>query len=113
MRPLFIFISLSVSLLNGLSDDGVGLAGFKSRANGFLFALLLAPFLSHPVFPFSSFILWVGILGWGLRSDRVLIILSQPYFTKLFLIIIIVIGTSNLSVMYFFKLQATKYVGIL
>ena len=38
------FIPLSVSL-NDLGDpvfDGVGLAGFKSRANAFLLALLLA-----------------------------------------------------------------------
>ena len=36
-----IFISFSVSLWNDLSDpvfDGVGLAGFKSRANAFLLA---------------------------------------------------------------------------
>ena len=35
------FIPLSVSLWNGLDDpvfDGVGLAGFKSRANAFLLA---------------------------------------------------------------------------
>ena len=35
------FIRVSVSLLNDLSDpvfDGVGLAGFKSSANAFLFA---------------------------------------------------------------------------
>ena len=35
------FILLSVSLWNGLDDpvfDGVGLAGFKSRANAFLLA---------------------------------------------------------------------------
>ena len=35
------FVPLSVSLRNDLSDpvfDGVGLAGFKSRANAFLFA---------------------------------------------------------------------------
>ena len=35
------FVSLSVSLWNDLSDpvfDGVGLAGFKSRANAFLLA---------------------------------------------------------------------------
>ena len=59
------FIPMSVSLWNDLSDpvfDGVGLAGFKNRANAFLLALLLAPFLS-PVFLLSSFILWVGILG--------------------------------------------------
>ena len=35
------FVSLSVSLWNDLSDpvfDGMGLAGFKSRANAFLLA---------------------------------------------------------------------------
>ena len=54
------FISLSVSLWNDLGDpifDGVGLACFKSRANTFLSALLLAPFLSSAVFSFSSSIL--------------------------------------------------------
>ena len=41
------FIHLSLSLLNNLGDpvfDGVGLAGFKSKANAFLLAVLLAPF---------------------------------------------------------------------
>ena len=60
------FILWSVSLWNNLSDpvfDGVGLAGFKRRANAFL--LLLAHFLSPTVFPFSSFILWVGVVGLG------------------------------------------------
>ena len=36
-----IFIFLTVSLWNNISDpkfDGVGLAGFKTRANGFLLA---------------------------------------------------------------------------
>ena len=62
------FIPLSVSLSNDLSDpvfDGVGLAGFTSRANAFLLAYLFAPFLSPAVFNFSSFILWVGIVGLG------------------------------------------------
>ena len=52
------FIPLSVSLWNDLVDpvfDGVGLAGFKSKSNAFLLALLLSPFLSSPIFPFSSF----------------------------------------------------------
>ena len=31
---------------------------------------------SSTVFPFTSFILWVGILGWGLRPDIVWITLS-------------------------------------
>ena len=62
------FIPWSVSLWNDLSDavfDGVGLAGFKSRANAFLLAHLLAHFLSLAIFPFSSFILWVGVVGLG------------------------------------------------
>ena len=62
------FIPLSVSLWNDLSDpvfDGVGLAGFKSRANAFLFALLLAHFLSPAVSHFSSFIPWVGVVLLG------------------------------------------------
>ena len=61
------FIPWSVSLWNDLSDpvlDGVGLAGFKSRAIAFLL-LLLAHFLSPAVFPFSSFILWLGVVGLG------------------------------------------------
>ena len=64
------FIPLSVSLWNDLSDpvfDGVGLAGFESRANAFLLAWLLAFFLSPVVFLFSSFILRVGVVG--LRSS--------------------------------------------
>ena len=62
------FVPFSVSLWNDLSDpvfDGVGLAGFKSKANAFLLALLLTTFLSPPVFHFSSFLLWVGIVGMG------------------------------------------------
>ena len=82
------FIPLSVSLWNDLSDpvcDGVGLAGFKCRANAFLLALLLAHFLSPAVFPFSSFILWVYLccMVGVLRTDRVLIVspsLALPTF---------------------------------
>ena len=62
------FIPLSVYLWNELGDpvfDGVGLAGFKSKANFFLLAYLLSPILSSTVFPFSSFITWVGIVGFG------------------------------------------------
>ena len=62
------FIPWSVSLWNDLSDpvfDGVGLAGFKSKVNALLLAYLLAHFLSPTVFPFSSFILWVGVVGLG------------------------------------------------
>ena len=62
------FIPLSVYLWNDFGDpmfNGVGLAGFKSRANAFLLAQLVANFLSPAVFPFSSFILWVGVVGLG------------------------------------------------
>ena len=45
--------------------DGVGLAGYKNMVNAFLLPLLLSPFLSLAVFPFSSFILWVYIAGLG------------------------------------------------
>ena len=62
------FIPLSVSLWNDHGDpvfNGVGLAGFKSRASTFILAFLLAPFLSPTVFPFSSFILCVGVVWLG------------------------------------------------
>ena len=54
----------------------------------FLLAELLAPFLSPTVFRFSSFILhsmdWSYEAAWGLRTDRVLIALSQPCIANLF-----------------------------
>ena len=56
---------LSVSLWNDLSDpvfDGVGLAGFKSRANGFLLARSALSFLSPTVLSFYSF---HGVVVWG------------------------------------------------
>ena len=67
------FVPLSVSLWNDLSDpvfDGVGLAGFKSRANAFLLALSALSFLSPTVLSFSPF---HGLVVWGLGlwTDRV------------------------------------------
>ena len=67
-----------VPLWNDLADpvfDGVGLAGFKSRANDFLLAkaalsLLLVFYLSLP--SVYRLVLW----GWGLQTDRVYITLS-------------------------------------
>ena len=62
------FIPLSVSLWNDLNDpvfDGVGLAGIKSKANPFLLAKLLSHFLSPAVFPFSSLVQWVAVVGLG------------------------------------------------
>ena len=52
------FISLSVYLWNDLCDpvfDGVGFSGFKSRANVFLLAELLAPLFGSCCFPFLFF----------------------------------------------------------
>ena len=57
---------LSVSFWNDLADpvfDGVGLAGFKSRANAFYWPSCSPGFLSSTVFPSSSFLPWVGIVG--------------------------------------------------
>ena len=77
------FILLSVSIWNDLANnvfDGVWLAGFKSRANAFF----IGSSCSIPTIVFCSFsisllsvyrlVLW----GWGLRTDRVYITLSQP-----------------------------------
>ena len=67
------FVPLSVSLWNDLSDpvfDGVGLAGFKSRANAFLLARSAFSFLSRNVLSLSSLhglVAW----GWGLWTDIV------------------------------------------
>ena len=77
------FVSLSVSLWNDLGDpvfDGVGLAGFKSRASVFYSPKLLYPtivfyYFSLLLLPVYRLVLW----GWGLRTDRVYITLSQPY----------------------------------
>ena len=66
-----IFVPLSVSLWNDLSDpvfDGVGLAGFKSRANAFLSAWSGLSLLTPTILSFSSFhglVLW----GWGLWTE--------------------------------------------
>ena len=90
------FIPLSVSLWNDLANpvfDSVGLAGFKSRANAFSF-IGLSCSIPTIIYSFSlsllsvySLVLW----GWGLRTDRVYITLSQPCTADLFLIIIIII----------------------
>ena len=77
------FMPLSVSLWNDLSDPvfyGVGLAGFKSRANAFLLARSALSFLSPTVLSFSSF---HGLVVWGcgLWTDKVYSLspgLAQP-----------------------------------
>ena len=60
------FVPFSVSLWNYLSDpvfDGVGLAGFKSRANAFLLALFALSFCLLLFYLF--FLPWVGCVGLG------------------------------------------------
>ena len=61
------FISLSVSLWNDLADpvsDGVGLAGFKRRANTFLLASAArSPFVFYCVL--FRFFLFIGWYSWA------------------------------------------------
>ena len=63
------FVPLSVSLWNDLTDpvfDGVGLVGFKSRANAFLLSSSPLSFLSPTVLSFSSSmgrLCGVGVFG--------------------------------------------------
>ena len=75
-------------LWNGLDDlviDGVRLAGFKSRANVFFTGLTALSLLCLLLFSLSllSFY-WLVLWGWGLRTDWVLIALSQPCIADLF-----------------------------
>ena len=73
------FVPLSVSLWNDLSDpvlDGVGLAGFKSRAKAFLFVWSALSFLSPTIiFFFLPLVFCVGL--WS--SDWYIVLtLSRP-----------------------------------
>ena len=66
--PKDFYFPLIGSLRNDLADpvfDSVGLAGFKSWASAFLLALLPAHLLCSTVFPFSSFLIKVDIVGLG------------------------------------------------
>ena len=75
------FIPLSVSLWNDLANpvfDGVGLAGFKSRANSI--PTIVFYYFSISLLYVYRLVLW----GWGLRTDRVYITLSQPSTADLF-----------------------------
>ena len=83
------FIPLSVSHWNDLANpifDGVGLAGFKSRANAFFIGIscsiptIVFYSFSIPLLSVYRLVLW----GWGLRTDRVYITLSQPCTAYLF-----------------------------
>ena len=80
------FVPHSASLCNDLSDpvfDGVGLEGFKSRANAFLLALICILFLFITVCSFS-FRPWVGCVGLGLCIDKVHLISPNLALLTLF-----------------------------
>ena len=70
--PVFDGVGLAGSSVNG---DGVGLAGFIGLAASSLFVSWCFTFLF-----FHGLVLW----GWDLRTDRVLIALSQPCIAILF-----------------------------
>ena len=79
------FILLSVSLSNNLRDpvfDGVGLAGFKSRANASLLAWsALSLFVFHYfLFPLFLSLYRLVLSGRGLRTDRSSPGLTLPTF---------------------------------
>ena len=88
------FIPLSVSLSNDLSTPRSMVCDWQvSRAEPMpfywpscllTFCLML---FSLSLISFCGLVLW----GWGLRTDRVLIALSQPCVANLFLIIIIIL----------------------
>ena len=59
-RMTFILRPVSLEKLGDPLFDGVGQAGFKSRANAFLLAQLLAPFFVSYCFPFLLF----HSMGW-------------------------------------------------
>ena len=83
-----LFPSRSVSLWNDLANlvfDGVGLAGFKSKANAFYCPKMLYPFYNLQLFfPYLLSVYRLVLWCWGLRTDRVYITLSQPCTADLF-----------------------------
>ena len=69
---IIIIIDFSISLWNDLVDpvfDGVGLAGFKSRANAFLFPKVARSFFVFYCFHFL-YSLWVDIVGLGSADEQ-------------------------------------------
>ena len=88
------FIPLSVPLWNDFANpvfDGVGLAGFKTRVNVFYWSKMFCPFYNLLLFfPSLLSVYRLVLWGWGLRTDRVYITLSQPCTADLFLLIIII-----------------------
>ena len=82
-----------MSLWNDLHDpvfDGVELEGFKSRVNAFYLPSCSLPFVPSTAFPFSYFVLWIGIVGLG-SSDEKGVNRSLPALPFLIIIIIIII----------------------
>ena len=83
------FVPFSVCLWNDLVDpvcDGVGLAGFKSRANTFFIGLSCSiPIIVFYYFSLSLLSVYRLVLcGWGLWIDRMYIALSEPCTADLF-----------------------------
>ena len=73
------------NLLAPYSIDGVGLAGFKSRANAFFCLSCSIPtIVFYSFFPSLLSVYRLVLWGWGLRTDRVYITLSQPCTADLF-----------------------------
>ena len=65
---------ISQCLWNDLADnvfDGVGLTGFKSRANAISLALAVRSFFVFYCFPFLSMNWHCGLWGWGFWTDGV------------------------------------------
>ena len=71
------WISLSVSLWNDLADpvfDGVGLSGFKSRANAILLAYAVRALFVFYCFSFPlPYLYGLVFWGWSLWTDKALI----------------------------------------
>ena len=83
------FVPLAVFLWNDLAEplfDGVGLAGFNSRDNVFFIGLSCSiPTIVFCYFSLSFLPVYrLVLLGWGLRTDRAYITLSQPCTADLF-----------------------------
>ena len=83
------FVPVSLSLWNDLANpvfDGVGLAGFKSRANAFFIGLCYSiPTIVFCYFSLSLISVYkLVLLGWGLLTDRVYITLFQHGTVDLF-----------------------------
>ena len=82
------FVPLSVFLWTDLADpvfDGVGLVGIQEQGLCFFIGLIctiptIVYYFSLSLLPVCRWVLW----GWGLRTDRVYITLSQPCTANLF-----------------------------